>query len=131
MSIAMYTPGRMDRTTSRTRYVNSVVHNREKLPAKVSKTTLTAKGKIIIALLAVSMGVIGSNVIGASSSHSDMSVQEVTSYTVRPGDNLWTYAQMVTPEGGDVSYSVDRLMKLNNLNTPVLQAGQRIVVPKY
>ncbi|RBP99192.1 peptidoglycan-binding protein [Bifidobacterium xylocopae] len=56
--------------------------------------------------------------------------QEVVSYTVRPGDTLWTYARMVTPEGGDVSGSVDELMGLNGLTSPVLQTGQRIVVPK-
>lgn len=54
---------------------------------------------------------------------------QVTAYTVRPGDTLWTYAEMITPEGGDVSQSVEELIRLNGLDSHALRAGQRIVVP--
>ncbi|NEG54372.1 LysM peptidoglycan-binding domain-containing protein [Bifidobacterium sp. SMA15] len=55
---------------------------------------------------------------------------EVTSYTVQPGQSLWTYAEMATPEGGDVSSTVDELMRLNGMDGSALRAGQRIIVPK-
>ena len=54
---------------------------------------------------------------------------EVMSYTVRPGDTLWSYAESITPRGGDVSQTVDELMDLNNLDSSALTAGQRIIVP--
>lgn len=54
---------------------------------------------------------------------------EVVSYTVAPGDTLWSYAERVTPEGGDVSETVEELKQLNHLQTSSLQVGQRIVVP--
>lgn len=54
---------------------------------------------------------------------------EVMSYTVKPGDTLWSYAESITPRGGDVSQTVDELMNLNNLDSSALTAGQRIVVP--
>lgn len=55
---------------------------------------------------------------------------EVTSYTVQPGQSLWTYAEMITPEGGDVAASVDELMRINGMESANLRAGQRIVVPE-
>ncbi|PJM74267.1 peptidoglycan-binding protein [Bifidobacterium primatium] len=54
---------------------------------------------------------------------------EVTSYTVGPGDTLWSYAQTITPRGGNVNDAVDELMRVNQLDSPALQVGQRIVVP--
>lgn len=54
---------------------------------------------------------------------------QVTSYIVRPGDTLWSYASAITPAGHDVSETVDELIALNNLESGSLQAGQRIIVP--
>ena len=54
---------------------------------------------------------------------------EVMSYTVRPGDTLWSYAASITPQGGDVSETVEALMDLNHFDSPALTAGQRIIVP--
>lgn len=53
----------------------------------------------------------------------------VISYTVRPGDTLWSFAAGATPEGGDVNDTVDELMRLNHLDSAQLSVGQRIVVP--
>ncbi|MCH9274710.1 LysM peptidoglycan-binding domain-containing protein [Bifidobacterium amazonense] len=55
---------------------------------------------------------------------------EVTSYTVRPGDTLWAYAERITPQGGDVAESVDLIMRINHMDSAQLEAGQRILVPK-
>jgi LysM repeat protein len=71
-----------------------------------------------------------SGAVSTSEADSGSVVQEVTSYTVRPGDSLWTYAQMVTTDGGDITKEVANIMELNNLQSPVLYTGQRIVVPK-
>ena len=53
----------------------------------------------------------------------------VVVYTVQPGDTLWRYAASITPEGGNVGDTVDELMRLNNLDTVSLHAGQRLIVP--
>ena len=45
------------------------------------------------------------------------------------GDTLWRYAASITPEGGNVRDTVDELMRLNNLDTVSLHAGQRLIVP--
>lgn len=53
----------------------------------------------------------------------------VVVYTVQPGDTLWRYAASITPEGGNVGDTLDELMRLNNLDTVSLHAGQRLIVP--
>ena len=53
----------------------------------------------------------------------------VVVYTVQPGDTLWRYAASITPEGGNVGDTVEELMRLNNLDTVSLHAGQRLIVP--
>lgn len=39
------------------------------------------------------------------------------------------YAEQITPEGGDVRDTVRQIQKLNDMDTPTLYAGQRLVVP--
>ena len=39
------------------------------------------------------------------------------------------YAEMITPDGGDVSDSVDELQRLNGMDGTQVRVGQRIIVP--
>ena len=71
----------------------------------------------------------GFGALTAQRAQSDTGATQVTSYIVRPGDTLWSYASAITPAGHDVSETVDELIALNNLESGSLQAGQRIIVP--
>ena len=55
--------------------------------------------------------------------------QEVVTRTVRPGDNVWSYAASITPRGEDVTKNVDRIMQINNMSSPNLRVGDRILIP--
>ena len=55
--------------------------------------------------------------------------QEVITRTVRPGDNVWSYAASITPQGEDVTKNVDRIMQINNMSSPNLRVGDRILIP--
>ncbi|WP_346427778.1 LysM peptidoglycan-binding domain-containing protein [Bifidobacterium sp. CP2] len=85
--------------------------------------------KVMLALLFGFAIWVGVGALFPEHASSAQAPTEVTSYTVQPGQTLWTYAEMVTPEGGDVSATVDELMELNDLDSASVQAGQRIVVP--
>ena len=50
-------------------------------------------------------------------------------YTVRPGDTLWSYAKTITNKNGNISDSVDYLMQINDLDSANLEVGQSIKVP--
>lgn len=90
-----------------------------------------AMGRAVVVVLAAVAIWIGMGVLFApAQARSATGAVEVTSYTVQPGQSLWTYAEMITPQGGDVSESVDELMRLNDMSGTEVRAGQRIVVPR-
>ena len=49
--------------------------------------------------------------------------------TVHPGETLWQIALSVAP-GDDPRDTIHRIEQLNGLAGPVVQAGQRLVVPR-
>lgn len=55
--------------------------------------------------------------------------EQMITYSVRPGDTLWSYASMITEQGSSIADSVDLLMRINHLDTPELSVGQRLLVP--
>lgn len=81
---------------------------------------------LVLAVLAVSATLGAFTPARADSAAAPMAVE---SYTVQPGQTLWTYAEMATPRGGDVGATVDKLMALNHLEDASVQVGQRIVIP--
>ncbi|OZG67373.1 LysM peptidoglycan-binding domain-containing protein [Bifidobacterium eulemuris] len=91
---------------------------------------LTTRGKLVVALLAAALTWAGISVVSPVPAHSEAGATAVSSYIVRPGDTLWSYASSITPAGQDVSNTVDELIELNDLESGALQAGQRIVVPQ-
>ena len=64
-------------------------------------------------------GMPGSTPVGA--------VGKQTVYVVQPGDTLWEIASRMKPPGRDIRHTVDQLTTI--VGTPVLQPGQRIVLP--
>lgn len=98
--------------------------------AKKTVMKLTTRGKAVLTglgaalFMVVAMGAWNGNV-----AESSPATQEVTSYVVRPGDTLWSYAQSVTAPGDDVRETVQDLMTLNNMESSSVTVGQRLVVP--
>ena len=85
--------------------------------------------RVLVAAVVSAVAWAGFSLLAPSRADSATLPTEVMSYTVRPGDTLWSYAESITPQGGDVSQTVDELMDLNNLDSSALTAGQRIIVP--
>ncbi|MFT9238840.1 LysM peptidoglycan-binding domain-containing protein [Bifidobacterium aquikefiri] len=94
-----------------------------------TRMRLTLRGKIVTGLLAAAMCFAGVT-IGATQAESSIPPQQVTSYTVRPGETMWSYASNITPSGGNVNETIDKLVKMNNLHSTSLQVGQRLIVPQ-
>lgn len=85
--------------------------------------------RIAMAIMAAGLAWCLFGFIAPGSAHSAPDSTAVVVYTVQPGDTLWRYAASITPEGGNVGDTVDELMRLNNLDTVSLHAGQRLIVP--
>lgn len=86
--------------------------------------------RIAAALLIVAASWVGwSTIMPAEQAQSSTGPVEVVNYTVRPGDTLWSYANRVTPQGGNVAQTVQELKQLNNLDSASLTPGQSLLVP--
>ena len=85
--------------------------------------------RIAMAIMAAGLAWCLFGFIAPGSAQSAPDSTAVVVYTVQPGDTLWRYAASITPEGGNVGDTVDELMRLNNLDTVSLHAGQRLIVP--
>ena len=90
---------------------------------------LTVRGRIVLLVLTALVSWLGWSTFSIEPAYSETGAMQVVTYTVSPGDTLWSYAADVTPVNGDVSQRVDEIMELNHLDSPVLQPGQVIVVP--
>lgn len=86
-------------------------------------------GRGVALLLAFMLSLVGAGIGTAQMAQSQSGPVQVTSYIVKPGDTLWSYASRITPPGEDVSQTVDELISLNHLDSGSLRVGQRIVVP--
>ncbi|MDF7664676.1 LysM peptidoglycan-binding domain-containing protein [Bifidobacterium sp. ESL0745] len=86
--------------------------------------------RVIAALVVAFMILAGWQVIAPHMANSATSDANVASYTVRPGDTLWSYAQQITPKSKNVGDTVTKIMDLNQLDSDQLHPGQQIVVPE-
>ena len=93
------------------------------------RTRLTVRGKVVLLVLATMISWFGWSTLSTEPAYSESGAIQVVTYTVRPGDTLWSYAADVTPANHDVSQRVDEIMELNHLDSPMLHPGQVIVVP--
>lgn len=125
--------------TAATSYGQAVrIHSEaRKTPRKTSGAVMTAThakkpifSRIAAALLIVAASWVGwSTIMTAEQAQSSTGPVEVVNYTVRPGDTLWSYANRVTPQGGNVAQTVQELKQLNNLDSASLTPGQSLLVP--
>ena len=79
---------------------------------------------VLLAFLAVSL-IRTSTQAGAGTESAGSATRTVT---VHPGETLWQIALQVAPKD-DPRDTIDRIRDLNSLDTTVVQAGQRLIVP--
>ena len=77
-------------------------------------------GSLLVAALVVP----GARAVSAGQRHGI----PVRTYSVRPGDTLWSIAGRLEP-AGDRRPLVDRLMSENRLQNPTLSPGQILLLP--
>jgi LysM repeat protein len=78
---------------------------------------------LILAVIIVAMLLLGSQKPEKAS--------EYISYTVQPGDTLWSISEEITPIGRDLRYTVREIQDENGIENSVIRVGQVILVPVY
>jgi hypothetical protein len=96
-------------------------------PARSSQVRLTRRGRFVIFTLAV-VAVLAIGLVLASGSVATDEREPTQVVQVSPGDTLWAIASDLADDGG-VRAMIDRSERLNALESGMLVAGQRLVVP--
>ena len=90
---------------------------------------LTRRGRVFLLLLLVALAFVAFSTARTATQAGTGPASPATHFvTVDPGETLWQIARAVAP-ADDPRDTVDRIRDLNDLNTTVVQAGQRLVVP--
>lgn len=91
---------------------------------------LTARGRVVVVLASVTLLLALAFFAGARSAATDEpgTPEPTRVVMVGPGDTLWGIAAGLTTDG-DVRGMVDRIERLNALDSAMVQVGQRLRVP--
>jgi len=95
-----------------------------------SAVRLTRRGRVVVVLLAL-MAVLAVGLVVASGSVAtgEAGTPEPTAVVmVGPGDTLWDIASVAAGDG-DVESMMERIEKLNALDSGMLMSGQRLLIP--
>jgi hypothetical protein len=94
-----------------------------------SPVRLTRRGRVVLTLVMMVGLVIAGFTLGRGSSQAaDHARLPHHTVTVEAGDTLWSLAARVAPHA-DPRDVVDEITSLNQLSSPVVQPGERLVVP--
>ncbi len=98
--------------------------------ARPGSVRLTRRGRLVVLTLAVlTILVVGFVLAGGSVATDESGTPEPTRVVmVGAGDTLWDIAAGLADDG-DVRAMVDRIQRLNALDTGMVIAGQRLLVP--
>lgn len=96
-------------------------------PMRLTRRGRVALGTVIAVPLLFGAYLVG---VGASQADAEVSVTTVSFeyVTVMPGDTLWSIAGSIAPTV-DPQQVIDDVRRLNQLESSVVQPGQRIAIP--
>jgi len=95
-----------------------------------STVRLTRRGRVVVVVLALMAVLAVGLVVAAGSVATDKAgTPEPTAVVmVGPGDTLWDIASAAADDG-DIDSMMDRISKLNALDSGMLISGQRLLIP--
>jgi LysM repeat protein len=108
---------------------SGAARRRARAAAPAGRLYLTPRGRAVFVALALLL-VAGLVMLGSrAAADAPLSGVEVQRHVVAPGETLWQVASAITPRGHDVRDTVAQLVRMNDLPSAAVQAGQVIVVP--
>ncbi|HWJ86267.1 MAG TPA: LysM peptidoglycan-binding domain-containing protein [Cellulomonas sp.] len=91
---------------------------------------LTRRGRLIVLLVAVALAVIALLAGGRALADAPASSQRVVEHVVERGETLWAIAAESVAPGESVRAAVTELVRMNNLPSAEVMAGQTVLVPQ-
>jgi len=122
----------MNNTISSTRS-SSRSFRRSASPARTpngSPIVLTSRGRVVLSLILTLVAIFAWVLFGSGTADAAGSSQGPTTgvVVVQPGENLWSIAQSIDPEG-DPRDLVIRIREINALGSQHVFPGQSLIVP--
>ena len=104
----------MDSSDARRRDSRVIIGVRDEHGVRMAKKghstmCLTLRGKIVFSMMGALLCLCMIGLLMPQVARSAPDPSAVYSYTVQPGDTLWSYASAITPDGGDVRDTIDDL----------------------
>ena len=97
-----------------------------------TRTRLTRRGRVVLAVLIVLPLLVGGGALvasgGAVAGIQGQSTSSFRHLTVQPGESLWSIAQRVAPHS-DPRDVIAAFVDLNGLTSAGVQAGERLAIP--
>lgn len=90
---------------------------------------LTARGRGVLATLALLGALAGGAVLGMATASGVEMPAETDQVTVLPGETLWGIATDAAEEGQDVRNVMEAIVTLNSLSSATVHPGQELAVP--
>lgn len=105
---------------------------RQAASQSTERLRLTRRGRIVVGIAIALPLLFGAYLLGAGATQADAEVTVTTVsfdyITVAMGDTLWSIASDIAPSG-DAQQVIDDIVTLNQLDSTVVQPGQRIAIP--
>jgi hypothetical protein len=110
--------------------MNTAISSSQAVTPNRSSIVLTTRGRVVIGLILTLVAIFvwvlfGSGTADAAGSSSGPATSVVV---VQPGENLWSIAQSINPEG-DPRDLVIRIREINDLGSQHVFPGQSLIVP--
>lgn len=110
--------------------MNSTMNSTQTASHNKSSIVLTSRGRVVLGLILTLLAIFVWVLFGSGTADAAGSSQgPVTSIVVvQPGENLWSIAQSVDPEG-DPRDLLIRIREMNALGSQHVYPGQSLIVP--
>lgn len=89
---------------------------------------LTTRGQRVLVALGFAIS-IGIGAIVGSLTGGEALPENTSTLVVQSGDSLWSIADVLVEPGNDLRPVIDQIAALNHLDSPLITAGQTLVVP--
>jgi hypothetical protein len=105
-------------------------HSSYRVPVR-PQVRLTRRGRLVVFLgtlaIVLMLGVVWGT--GSVATERPGTPEPTRVVMVGPGDTLYDLAAEATPEGGDVAAMVERIQRLNALDSGMVDVGQKLRIP--
>ena len=98
---------------------------------RIAVSSPILSGRFLLLLLFLVLSFVFLFAMARKTSAGDRRVEVYYSVTVQDGDSLWSLAEANTPADMDISEYIQKVRRINHLNTNEIISGDALILPVY